>query len=73
VIRPIVLEPFPLAQFADALAGVERMIVVEENATGQLDSLLRGYGIVADRRISNVSGRPFRLDELELKVRGVMQ
>ncbi|MCQ1538005.1 2-oxoacid:acceptor oxidoreductase subunit alpha [Methanocalculus taiwanensis] len=73
VIRPIVLAPFPLAQFSDALAGVERMIVVEENATGQLDSLLRGYGIVSDRRIANVSGRPFFLDELELKVRGVMQ
>jgi len=73
VIRPIVLEPFPLAQFAGALAGVERMIVVEENATGQLDSLLRGNGIVADRRISNVSGRPFHLDELELKVKGAMQ
>ncbi len=73
VIRPIVLEPFPLAQVSDVLAGVERMIVVEENATGQLDSLLRGFGIIADRRISNVSGRPFSLDELEQKVRGVMQ
>jgi 2-oxoglutarate ferredoxin oxidoreductase subunit alpha len=73
VIRPVVLEPFPLAQFDQALSGVEKMIIVEENATGQLDALIRRFGYRADRRIGSVSGRPFTVDDLERRIQGVIR
>lgn len=72
VVRPIVLEPFPLAQCAAALRGSETIIVVEENATGQLESLIRTYGFATDRRIGSVSGRPFTIDELKQRIREVI-
>jgi len=73
VIRPIVLEPFPLAQFDHALSGVEKMIIVEENATGQLDALIRKFGYMAERRIGSVNGRPFTVDALERRIKGVIR
>ena len=69
VVRLIVLEPFPLAQFEGALLGVEEIIIIEENATGQLDTLIRRFGYISDRRINSVSGRPFTVNELEERVR----
>nr|WP_256472487.1 hypothetical protein [Methanocalculus sp. AMF5] len=73
VVRVIVLEPFPLAQLGTSLRGVEEIIVVEENATGQLNTLLRTYGYRSSRRIGSVSGRPFGVSELVLRIQEVLQ
>ena len=64
VIQPLVLWPFPLKQFKAALSGVTRLIVVENNATGQLKNLIKRFGIVADEQILKYDGRPFTIDEL---------
>jgi 2-oxoglutarate ferredoxin oxidoreductase subunit alpha len=72
VIRPVVLSPFPKEQLKNALRGVTRLIVVEENATGQLASLAERYGIVVDRKILRSDGRPFTPGDLLVKVREAM-
>jgi 2-oxoglutarate ferredoxin oxidoreductase subunit alpha len=72
VIQPLVLWPFPLKQFEAALTGVTRLIVVENNATGQLKGLLKRYGIETDEQILKYDGRPFTIDELTEDVRKVI-
>lgn len=65
VIQPLVLSPFPVKQFQDALAGVKKLISVESNATGQLIRLIKVYGFNVDEKVLKYDGRPFSLDELE--------
>ncbi|HTY51995.1 MAG TPA: 2-oxoacid:acceptor oxidoreductase family protein [Methanomicrobiales archaeon] len=72
VVQPVVLCPFPEKRLKDALAGARRVVVVEQNATGQLEKLLAGYSILPDARIRKYDGRPFALDELEAQVREVL-
>lgn len=72
VIRPLVLSPFPDRQFADACTGLERMIAVEENATGQLVSLIKEHGGKVDNMILKYDGRPFTPEELKLRVQEVL-
>ncbi|MDD5450013.1 MAG: pyruvate ferredoxin oxidoreductase, partial [Candidatus Omnitrophica bacterium] len=68
-IQPLVLWPFPIKQFKDALTGVKKLICVENNATGQLARLLGIYGFVVDERILKYDGRPFSLEELINRVK----
>jgi 2-oxoglutarate ferredoxin oxidoreductase subunit alpha len=72
VIQPIVLSPFPLEEFKKGLEGVRKIIVVENNATGQLAELIGKYGFNVDEKILKFDGRPFSLDELERKVKMVI-
>jgi 2-oxoglutarate ferredoxin oxidoreductase subunit alpha len=44
--------------------GVERLIAVECNATGQLASLAGFFGIDVQDRILKYDGRPFSLEDL---------
>jgi 2-oxoglutarate ferredoxin oxidoreductase subunit alpha len=53
------LFPFPAAAAKAALAGARRTIVVEGNATGQLETLLRTAGLAADGSIRRYDGRSF--------------
>jgi len=69
VVRPIVLAPFPLDQIKISLAGVKRLIVVEENATGQLATLAGEYGIIANAKILRSDGRPFTVEDLVSRVK----
>jgi len=64
LIQPVVLSPFPAEEIKRTLAGVQRLIVVEENATGQLGSLLREAGIPVARQILHWDGRPLTPDAL---------
>ena len=68
VIQPIVLSPFPLVQLQHAVRGVERLIAVEENATGQLAALAGQHGIMPDEKILRYDGRPFSPDYLMEKI-----
>jgi 2-oxoglutarate ferredoxin oxidoreductase subunit alpha len=65
VIQPVVLNPFPLKQFQEALSGVKKLICVENNATAQLAKLIRCYGFSVDNTILRYDGRPFSLEDLE--------
>ena len=65
VVCPIVLSPFPANAFKAALEGVKKIISIENNATGQLGSLINSYGIKVDTSILKYDGRPFSVDELE--------
>ncbi|MCF7907442.1 MAG: 2-oxoacid:acceptor oxidoreductase subunit alpha [Candidatus Omnitrophica bacterium] len=72
VIQPVVLNPFPIKQFQQALSGVKKLISVESNATGQLARLLNNYGISVDEKILKYDGRPFGIERLEEKVKEVI-
>lgn len=65
VVQPLVLNPFPVNRFREALRGVEETISVETNSTGQLGRLIRYHGFEADRFILKYDGRPFSVDDLE--------
>ncbi len=70
--QPVVMLPFPDVQCAGALKGVRRLIAVEENATGQLASLLRLHGISPDAMVLQYDGRPFTPDTLLSRIREVI-
>lgn len=67
---PIVLSPFPAQALKAALEGVKKIISVENNATGQLRSLVNSYGIKVNAEILKYDGRPFSVDELEEMLKG---
>ncbi len=71
-LQPVVMSPFPDGQCAGALKGVRRLIAVEENATGQLTSLLRLHGISPDATVLQYDGRPFTPDALLSRIREVI-
>ncbi|OGS28235.1 MAG: pyruvate ferredoxin oxidoreductase [Elusimicrobia bacterium RIFOXYB2_FULL_48_7] len=71
VIQPVVLSPFPVKKFGEALQGVEKTIYVENNATGQLERLARTYGFKSDKMILKYDGRPFSLEDLESELEKV--
>ncbi len=73
VIQPVVLSPFPLKRLEEALKGVEKLIAVENNATGQLVRLINGYGLDVDEKILKYNGRPFSLDELQERLKAVIR
>jgi len=64
LVQPVVLAPFPADRIRKALEGVRRLVAVEENATGQLGSLLRESGIPFDRQVLHWDGRPLTPDLL---------
>ncbi|MBN1195021.1 MAG: 2-oxoacid:acceptor oxidoreductase family protein [Methanomicrobiaceae archaeon] len=71
VVQPVVLSPFPAVALRDALAGVSRIISVEDNAGGQLASLAAAHGITISAQILRYDGRPHALEELRDRVMGV--
>jgi 2-oxoglutarate ferredoxin oxidoreductase subunit alpha len=64
----LVLWPFPEKRMREALQGVERLIAVECNCTGQMAALCRQHGIDADDLILKYDGRPFSPKDLELEL-----
>lgn len=71
LIQPVILSPFPVKRFKEALKGVEKLILVESNATAQLAQLLKKYDLNIDEKILKYDGRPFTVEELEAKVKEV--
>ena len=61
--------PLPQKRLKDMLAEVKRSCCVENNATGQLASLIRREtGLLIDRSILKYDGRPFMADEIVKEV-----
>lgn len=65
VIQVIVLEPFPIVQVLKELEGADLIICVEQNALGQLASLLSKNGIDASELILKYSSRVLQKEEIE--------
>ena len=72
VVQPLVLAPFPVRQWKEAMIGAGKIIRVENNATGQFGRLLREQGFDPGRPILKYDGRPFAVDELEARLAEVV-
>lgn len=72
MVQPLILQPFPEKQMKKALQGVEKIICVENNASGQLARLLSGYGIKVDENVLKYDGRPFFQEELEEEIKKII-
>jgi 2-oxoglutarate/2-oxoacid ferredoxin oxidoreductase subunit alpha len=72
-VQPRVLSPFPAGQVTKALEGISRLIVVEDNAEGQLAFLLECHGIQVHDKILKYDGRPFSVDGLLARVGEVLK
>ena len=59
------MKPFPVDDVAAVLAKAKQLVLVEENYSGQLGSLIREQtGVKIEQRILKFDGRPFSEDEL---------
>ncbi|MDP9245996.1 MAG: 2-oxoacid:acceptor oxidoreductase subunit alpha, partial [Chloroflexota bacterium] len=59
------MKPFPVDDVAAVLAKAKQLVLVEENYSGQLGSLIREQtGVKIEQRILKSDGRPFSEDEL---------
>ncbi|HEY76175.1 MAG TPA: 2-oxoacid:acceptor oxidoreductase subunit alpha [Thermoflexia bacterium] len=68
------LWPFPVEATRAALERTKRTIVVEGNATGQLESLLRTHlGYTADGSIRRYDGRAFTPEQIEQRIKRIEQ
>jgi 2-oxoglutarate ferredoxin oxidoreductase subunit alpha len=72
VVQPLLLEPLPVEALEKALSGVEKIIDVEVNATGQLAKLIASSGFCVDDMILRFDSRPFTVDGLLDKVKEVL-
>lgn len=67
------LWPFPAAKTRETLQNINRLVVVENNATGQLARLVRQYtGRKEMEQVLKYTGRPFTLEELVDELRKVV-
>lgn len=71
MIQPLIIEPFPERKMKKVLEGVETLISIETNALGQMERVLKCYGIKPDHRILKYTGRPFLPEEIEKKLKEV--
>ncbi len=63
------LYPFPTEETLQLLSPVTRLVAVEQNATGQLASLIREHtGILVKEKLLKYDGRPFYPEEIVEKV-----
>ncbi|MBI3955693.1 2-oxoacid:acceptor oxidoreductase subunit alpha [Candidatus Gottesmanbacteria bacterium] len=64
------LYPFPSEQTKTLLSGAGRIIDVEQNATGQLASLIREHtGIEVTEKVLKYDGRPFLPEEIVERIK----
>ena len=72
VVQPLILEPLPVEALKNALSGVDKIIDVEVNVTGQLAKLVAGHGFCIDDMILRFDARPFTVDVLLDNVKEVL-
>ncbi len=64
-LQVVCMSPFPSREVTEIINGSKSVIIVEQNKTGQLASLIREKtGILLDNRILKYSGRPFCPEEI---------
>jgi len=69
-VQVLALSPFPEKRLIEALQGVEKLLAVECNSTGQLADMAQCRGIKVDDRILKYDGRPFSREDLLLSLGG---
>ncbi|UUX92806.1 2-oxoacid:acceptor oxidoreductase subunit alpha [Methanoplanus endosymbiosus] len=72
LIQPVVMVPFPEKEMKKELSGIKRIIIAEDNSTGQLSLILKGMGIHADKQILSYKGRQMTVEELSSKISEVL-
>jgi 2-oxoglutarate ferredoxin oxidoreductase subunit alpha len=72
VIQPVVLSPFPEEALKKAISGIKHLVVIEENAYGQLRMLCSQHGITIGHHIAKLDGRPFSVEELGARLKEVI-
>jgi len=72
VLQIIVLEPFPVLQILDELENASNIICVEQNALGQLASLLAKNGIEVNELILKYSSRVILKEEIKDLIKEVL-
>ncbi len=72
VIQPIFIEPFPIWEIEKELKGIEKIIVVELNMTGQLSKILTQNEIKINKKILKYNSRPFVYEELHKLIKDVI-
>jgi 2-oxoglutarate ferredoxin oxidoreductase subunit alpha len=69
----VFLTPFPVAEVKRILKSARKTIVVENNKTSQLSSLIREHLLMAvDHKILKYDGRPFDPGELSKRIKEVL-
>ena len=72
MIQPLFFQPFPEKQMKKAIKGLKKLISIETNSLGQMEKVLRCYGIKPDNRILKYTGRPFLPEEIEEKLKKII-
>jgi len=69
----VYLNPFPVANVERELKSAKKTVVVENNKTSQLSSLIREHLLMtADHKILKYDGRPFNPRDLSQMIKGVL-
>jgi 2-oxoglutarate ferredoxin oxidoreductase subunit alpha len=69
----VYLNPFPVVNVQRILKSAEKMVVVENNKTCQLSSLIREHCLATvDHKILKYDGRPFNPRQLSQKIKEVL-
>jgi 2-oxoglutarate ferredoxin oxidoreductase subunit alpha len=69
----VYLDPFPVANVQRILKSAKKMVVVENNKTSQLSSLIREHLLMTvDHKILQYNGRPFNPGELSQRIKEVL-
>jgi 2-oxoglutarate ferredoxin oxidoreductase subunit alpha len=69
----VYLNPFPVANVQRILKSAKKTVVVENNKTSQLSSLIREHCLMTvDHKILKYNGRPFNPRELSQKIKRVL-
>jgi 2-oxoglutarate ferredoxin oxidoreductase subunit alpha len=74
MVQPIVLSPFPEENLSAALEEADRVVVAEQNETGQLAILLRqhGWNVPEHDVVLRYDGRPFQIEDLEEQIGAIL-
>lgn len=65
--------PFPTSKLLSLSKKAKKIIDIEQNATGQLDSLMRQEALIqSDYKILKYDGRPFTADEVYRRIKEVI-
>ena len=69
----VYLHPFPVDKVKERIDASKKTIVVENNMTSQLSSLIREYLLTAvDHKILKYDGRPFNPEALSKQIKEVL-
>ncbi len=72
-LQVLYLNPFPTERVSRVLKSVKRVVLVEQNKTSQLNSLIREHTFMdVERRVLKYDGRPFNPEFLAARIKEAM-